>query len=106
MRLMKAVSRKTDTGYLVKVRIPFAVLGLEGAPVENDIAALGCTIVVHDIDNGYRPEETTEIATSVFNPKDPTSYGELLFIPRDKHYGVEHNVYLDDVIERLDEVGF
>ncbi len=106
MRLMKSVSRKTDAGYLVKVRIPFSVLGLDGAPVENDIASLGCTVVVHDVDNGYRPEEATEIATSAFDPKNPTSYGELKLIPRDKRYGVEHNIYLDDIIERIGDVGF
>jgi len=106
MRLMKAVSRKTDEGYLIKVRIPFTVLGLETVPVESDIATMGCTVVVHDIDNGYRPDEVTEIATSKFDPKDPTSYGEIVMLPYDKRYGVEQNIYVDQVIDRLSEIGF
>ncbi|HZV12318.1 MAG TPA: sugar-binding protein, partial [Candidatus Kapabacteria bacterium] len=105
MRLMKVISRKTNEGYLIKVRIPFTVLGLDGAPVDNDIATMGCTVVVHDIDNGYRPEESTTLATSVFNPKDPTSYGEIILIPPGKRYGVENNIYLDDVLDRIGEAG-
>ncbi|HET7152653.1 MAG TPA: sugar-binding protein [Candidatus Kapabacteria bacterium] len=106
MKLMKVVSRKTPEGYLIKIRIPFTVLGLDSAPVDNDMTTMGCTVVVHDIDNGYRPEEETRLATSTFNAKNPTSYGEVLLIPSGKMYGVAKNIELESVLDRINEVGF
>ncbi len=106
MHQMKVVSRKTPDGYLLKVRIPFSVVGMDGPPVEGTLESIGCTITVTDIDNEYRPDEATVIATSNFNPKDPTSFGELMLIPQDKIYGTVLNVYMDGVAGRIGEIGF
>lgn len=105
MKGLKVVSRKTPEGYLVKVRIPFAVIGLESAPVENDLATIGCTVLVHDIDNEYRPEESTTVATSDFDQRNPTSFGELILLPLDRVYGTVQNIYIDNVLERISAVG-
>ncbi len=100
-------SNLTEDGYQVKIRIPFQFLGFEGAPVsEESISELGCTIVVNDIDNGFRPEEETWIATSKFEQLNPSSYGSLLLVPNTLGYGEADNIYSDALSDRLNELGF
>ena len=54
---VKAAATLWDKGYIVKVRIPFQLLGFVGAPIEEGkIVEYGCTVVVRDIDNEFRPE--------------------------------------------------
>ena len=61
---------------------------------------------MHDIDNEFRPEEETQIATSVFDKTDPSTYGSIMLIPTNKWYGSAINVYKDDIIKALNEYGF
>lgn len=105
--LVHALAAPADSGYTVKIRIPFRLLGFEGAPVESDsIVELGCSVVVHDIDNYFRPEETTLIATSHFESMNPASYGVLLLVPPHKVYGSATNIYVEPLAERLKSIGF
>lgn len=105
--LVNAVVSPADSGYLVKIRIPFLLLGFEGAPVESgSITELGCTVAVHDIDNYYRPEEATLIATSHFESMNPASYGTILFLPTHVNYGNAINIYTEPLAERLKDIGF
>lgn len=104
---VKAVSSLWDDGYVVKLRIPFQLLGFEGAPIDPDaITEFGCTVVAYDIDNEFRPEEESVIATSAFESMNPATYGALLFIPNSIRYGEARNIYADPVAERLKELGF
>lgn len=105
MKGLKVVSRKTPEGYLIKIRIPFAVIGLDGAPVDTELSTMGCTAVVHDIDNEFRPQEATTIATSDFDSRNPVTFGELVLLPQDRVYGVVNNIFLDQVLERIAAVG-
>ena len=93
--------------YQVKIRIPFLVFGYEKAPIKDDmITEFGCSIIINDIDNEYRPEEETKIATSVFNQNNPSSYGSLLLIPEGKWYGEVSNIYREKILDHLKDLGF
>lgn len=107
-KLIKAVANLLDDslGYVVRVRIPFTMFGFESNPLEDDFFELGCTFVVIDYDNEFRPEEKTEIATSAFVPFDPSTYGSLILVPDDKWYGQTENIFTDDIIKNLNEYGF
>ena len=64
-------------------------------------------VVVHDVDNPYRPDETTTIATSQgFESTKPATFGSLVIVPESRHYGESLNIYLGDLKERLEEVGY
>ena len=78
----------------------------EGTPLEEGMAEFGCTVVFHDIDNEFRPEEETQITTSVFSPLDPTTYGSMVLIQPDKWYGETINIYKDEIMKYLIEYGF
>ncbi|MBX3044749.1 MAG: hypothetical protein KIT33_06255 [Candidatus Kapabacteria bacterium] len=104
---IKAVSNLTDKGYVIKVRVPFAFLGYATNPVsENEAVEFGCTFVVTDYDNEFRPEEKTELSSSVFSPFDPSSYGSLVLVPQNQWYGESVNIYTEDIIKGLMEYGF
>lgn len=107
-KLIKAVANLLDDslGYIVKFRIPFTLFGFESNPMDDEIYELGCTFVVTDYDNEFRPEEKTEIASSAFIPFDPSTYGSLILIPDDKWYGDSQNIYTEDIIKNLLEYGF
>jgi hypothetical protein len=103
---VRVASSLTDSGYVIKVRIPFELLGFIGAPVDKaKITEYGCTVLVRDVDNEYRPEEETVIATSKFLNGNPSSYGSLLFVPDIMVYGEALNIYLDQIAERLRQLG-
>ena len=104
---IKAISNLTEKGYIVKFRVPFSFLGFATNPVsEKENLELGCTFVITDYDNEFRPEEKTEIASSVFSPFDPSSYGSLILVPHNNWYGESMNIYTEDIIKGLMEYGF
>ena len=108
-KTINAVSsiKDDDSGMIIKFRVPHRLLGFEEIPfVENAITELGCSVVYHDIDNEYRPEEETLIATSQFSSLNPSSYGSLLLIPSNRWYGETHNIYKEDIIKYLIEYGY
>jgi hypothetical protein len=108
IRNIKAVALKQDSGYVVKIRIPFQFIGFPKAPVDDSaITSLGMTIVVHDVDNPYRPEETTVIATGQnFEEAKPATFGAVMLVPPSLHYGEATNIFLGEIKERLQDVGF
>ncbi|MBS1538385.1 MAG: hypothetical protein JST20_11635 [Bacteroidetes bacterium] len=104
---IKVAASPRKGGYIVKLRIPFLLLGYERAPVdEKELTQLGCTVVVHDSDNEFRPEEETQICTSSFSSLNPATYGTLLMIPQDKWYGETTNLYSDSLLKYLGDMGF
>lgn len=104
---IKAISNLVEDGYVVRFKIPFTFLGFATNPASKDnFVEIGCTFVVTDYDNEFRPEEKTEIASSVFKPNDPTSYGSLIFVPNHLWYGESINIYTEDIIKGLMEYGF
>ena len=62
---VRAVAARRDSGWTLKVRVPFKLLGYPKAPVdESDLLEIGTTAVVYDLDNPWRPNEVTVMATS------------------------------------------
>lgn len=106
-RLIRAVSARSKDGYVVKVRIPFVLLGYQKAPIDERIPTeFGCTVAIHDVDNEFRPEEYTIVATSPLKPLDPSTYGAVRFIPEGVWYGESTNIYGEAVLNALRELGF
>jgi hypothetical protein len=104
---VKVVSSIKEKGYILKLKIPFRLLGYKAPSPENqEITELGCTFIVRDIDNSFRPEEETIIATSLFDKKDPSTYGSLMIIPTNQCFGFANNVYKEDIYKILSEFGF
>ncbi len=105
---LKAVSIRDDDGYSIKARIPWALLGFPAPPVlDDELMEFGMTVLVHDVDNRYRPEETTTLSTSIdFDSTKPATYGALVLVPDSLHYGYSENVFAEDIRERLQQVGF
>lgn len=106
-RQIRAVSAPRPGGYVVKVRIPFAMLGYQKAPVDDrQPTEFGCTIAVHDVDNEFRSDELTVVATSPLKALDPSTYGSLRFVPDGAWYGESTNIYGEAVLNALRELGF
>ena len=104
---VKVASSLREKGYVLKIKIPFILLGYKPpAPNSPEVTEFGCTAVVHDIDNPFRPEEETEIATSAFDKTDPATYGTLLIIPMEQWFGFVKNIYKDEIVRSLSEYGF
>jgi hypothetical protein len=104
---IKVTSQIKDMGYTIKFKIPFKLFGFDKLPInDNNAFEMGCTILLHDIDNEYRPEEETVIATSKFDSANPSSFGSLLLIPNNKWYGETQNIYQEDIINSLSNYGF
>jgi hypothetical protein len=104
---IRVVASLTDNGWEMKFKIPFALFGFNGAPMEKNVYSyIPCTVVLHDIDNEYRSEEETVLATSIFDQYNPLSYGELLLVPPSKWYGESYNIYKEDVLKYLAEYGY
>ncbi|OGU60439.1 MAG: hypothetical protein A2X64_05990 [Ignavibacteria bacterium GWF2_33_9] len=103
---IKTVSNKFDGGYTAKIRIPFELIGLDPFLFNSFYWKIAFTAEIHDIDNEYRPEEETVIATSQFVPTNPSTYGTLNMIPNSLWYGDCRNIYKQDISQTLLEYGF
>ncbi len=104
---IKVAAAPRSFGYIVKLRIPFLLFGFQSAPSEDkSILPLGCTVIVHDSDNEFRPEEETRIATSPIRETESSTYGLLLLIPSSLWYGESTNVYSEQLLKYLSELGF
>lgn len=104
---VRVVTALRGAGYVVKIRIPFLLLGYDRVPLSDDgLTELGCTIAVYDVDNEFRPEETSVISTSDLSALRPASYGALRFVPNDKWYGQATAIYSDAVFQTLRDLGF
>ena len=66
---IKVAASKNQKGYVVKIKIPFKLFGYDEVPIINDkISYIGFSAVFNDVDNEFRPEEVTKIATSRLVP--------------------------------------
>jgi len=107
-KAIKAVAARIDSGYTVKLRIPFGLFGFAKPPLEGDeMTKFGMNVIVHDIDNPYRPEEATTITTSQnFEKTKPATFGAIVLVPDSQYYGESTNIFLGELKERLQDVGF
>jgi len=103
---IKIVTKEVDEGFRIKFKVPFTVLGFSANPASKKEKEFGCSFVFHDIDNEFRPEQKTEIASSLFSSQKPTSYGSIILFPEDKWYGESKNIYKDKILKYLKEYGY
>lgn len=104
---IRVASSLWEKGYIVKIRIPFQLLGFTGVPIEEDkLTEYGCSVIVRDVDNEFRPEEASFLATSKFENSNPSSYSSLIFVPSGTVYGEARNIYAEPIADRLREIGF
>lgn len=104
---VRVVTSQRSDGYIVKLRIPFALLGYNRPPIrDQQLTEIGCTIALYDVDNDFRAEEVTVVASSAIEPLNPSTYGSLCFVPAAMWYGQTTNIFADDVLTSLRELGF
>ena len=67
----------------------------------------GSSVVVHDLDNPYRPNELTILKMSYNLDRDrPATFGEVIIVPGTVTYGESRNIFFQQVRERLEEIGY
>ncbi|MEN6510983.1 MAG: hypothetical protein ABFD00_04025 [Chloroherpetonaceae bacterium] len=93
-------------GYNMQIRIPFTIIGIDPVEFSKNIFQIACTIELHDIDNEFRPEEETVLATSNFDYLNPPTFGRLVLVPNNQWFGKCHNTYEQDILQTLLEYGF
>ena len=103
---IKAVSNLTENGYVVKAKIPLSILGVEPSFISADFYKIACSIEIHDIDNEFRPEEESVLATSKFNYANSSTFGTIIFVPANQWYGECSNIYRQDIYRALLEFGY
>jgi hypothetical protein len=101
---INASSTLTENGYNIRVKLPISLIGLTTID-EKKYYEVPCTFIVHDIDNSYRPEEESQIATTNTDAIDAPSYGTLMIVPPDKWYGAVKNIYTDKILNYLNKYG-
>ena len=99
------VANMTDNGYSVMFKIAFSSLGTS-VPRTDTMIEWGMTVRVIDVDNEFRPERHTILQTSLFEERNPSSLGSIIFIPDNKWYGEAENIYTKKIIQALEEYGF
>lgn len=104
---VRVVTAQRANGYVIKMKIPFLLLGFDRVPLNDENGLeLGCSVVLYDVDNEFREDETTILATSQVQPLDPSTYGAVSLIPDGVWYGSTTNIYTDAVLGTLRELGF
>lgn len=103
---IKSIANLTENGYIVKARIPLSILGVDISSISGDFYKIACSIEIHDIDNEFRPDEETVLATSKFNYANSSTFGTIIFVPSNQWYGQTNNIYRQDIYQALLEFGY
>jgi hypothetical protein len=104
---IRVVTAQRSDGYVVKIRIPFLLLGYDRVPLDEQfLTELGCTISLYDVDNEFRADETTRLSSSPLDAVNPSTYGAIRFVPEGRWYGQCSNIYTEAVMTALSELGF
>lgn len=104
---VKIFSNPTDSGLVLKIRFPYELFGYEIPPIdESQAVCIGFTAIYIDVDNEYRPEETSWIATSIIEDNRPSTFGELFLITDIKKFSFAHNIYLESILKSIEDFGF
>lgn len=104
---VRVVAAPQKNGFTLKARIPLKILGIENRLSDSENpSVIGATVVFKDVDNEFRPDEETWIATSNIQEANPSTLGELLFVPAGKMYGQSKNIYAEKIAQELQKSGF
>ncbi|MCX7736322.1 MAG: hypothetical protein N2319_06380 [Candidatus Kapabacteria bacterium] len=97
-----------DKYYVIKFKVPWLLFGFDKVPIdENKLTELGITIIYNDIDNEFRPEELSQIASSEnFINTNPSTYSSLVLIPDEMWFGESKNIFVEDIMKNLIDSGF
>lgn len=107
LKKVKLFCNPNDSGFVLKIRLPFELFGYEIPPIsEEQIVTIGFTAIYVDVDNEFRPEEVSWIATSRFEENKPSTFGELAFISDFKKFSFAHNIYLEAILKSIEDFGF
>jgi hypothetical protein len=94
-------------GYVIRVRVPFEAIGVKAREISlRKAKEIGCTVVLHDIDNEFRPEDETTIATSNLEEMNPSTLGVMMFVTDDNNYGEVAAIFTTSVFSYLRSIGF
>jgi hypothetical protein len=94
-------------GYVMRVRVPFEAIGVKAREISlRKAKEIGCTVVLHDIDNEFRPEDETTIATSNLEEMNPSTLGVMMFVTDDNNYGEVAAIFTTSVFSYLRSIGF
>ncbi|MFN4902777.1 MAG: hypothetical protein ACK5F4_02680 [Ignavibacteria bacterium] len=96
-----------NDGYFIDITIPFSSMPeIDVSAVGSDVHSIGCTIILSDSDNRFRPEEMTQIQSSDYEAGNPRSLGILSFHPYEAHIGLIQPYFLKELTEALLQIGF
>ncbi len=103
---IKSVALENEGGYIVKVKIPLLLLGIKNLDKtkENNFE-LASTIILNDIDDEFKPNQRTEIASSKLKSLEPRYFGRIVFISEKNWYGKSENIYNNKILNYLKEYG-
>lgn len=103
---IKSVALENEGGYIVKIKIPLLLLGIKGIDKDKPTdLELACTIIVNDIDDEFKPNQRTEIATSKLKSLEPRYFGRIVVISDKNWYGKSENIYNNKILNYLKEYG-
>lgn len=107
LKKIKLFCNPNDSGFVLKIRLPFELFGYEVPPIsEEQIVTIGFTTIYVDVDNEFRSEEVSWIATSLYKDNKPSTFGELAFINDFKKFSFSHNIYLEAILKSIEDCGF
>ena len=99
--------KKRNSGYDIFLSIPFHVLsGLEFSSLGKEQRLLGCSIILTDSDNQFRPEEITKIISSDYETGNDKSLGLLTFYPKNVRIANAQPHFSKELTETLLQLGF
>jgi hypothetical protein len=99
--------KKRKSGYDIFLSIPFQVLsGLDISGLGMEQRLLGCSIILTDSDNQFRPEELTRIISSDYEMGNDDSLGVLTFYPKNAAIADVQSHFSKELSETLLQLGF
>ncbi|NBO70875.1 hypothetical protein EBV26_10385 [bacterium] len=99
--------KKRKDGYEVYLSIPFTLLPeMEFSGNLSEKQVYGCTFIVTDCDNPYRPEEVSLLYSSDFESNNVKSLGTLTFYPSQSRIANVQPQFLKEMTETLQQLGF
>lgn len=96
-----------NDGYFIDIAIPFSLMPeIDVSAIGNKIHAIGCTIILTDSDNRFRPEEVTLLHSSDYEADNDRSLGKMTFYPEKAQIGFVQPYFLNELTNTLIQLGF
>jgi hypothetical protein len=97
---------RTANGYVLRLRIPWLLFAQPFMPPFHRPTTMGMIVRVFDVDNEFRPEETTIFSNTMYQAGEMASEGEMLLMPVGERLGRVDYVFFDRIVEQLRRRGF